>query len=186
VYQGIEFLFYGRTVRLSVCSCFIPLVGDSITVTIATTEMKNKILEWIKRYLLADIISTVLSLGTAWLIMEYGDDRVLAAFIGSAVASLSFYLLIAFSDVRKSIKQHKQEDKTYKIKSFLIDFRNLIIEFGPAEILDVIAVRPFFMYLIPILIGNFLLGTFIGKMISDAIFFAIAIIMYELRKKHLD
>ncbi|RLD78423.1 MAG: hypothetical protein DRJ10_10370 [Bacteroidetes bacterium] len=161
-------------------------MGDSITVTIATTEMKNKILEWIKRYLLADIISTVLSLGTAWLIMEYGDDRVLAAFIGSAVASLSFYLLIAFSDVRKSIKQHKQEDKTYKIKSFLIDFRNLIIEFGPAEILDVIAVRPFFMYLIPILIGNFLLGTFIGKMISDAIFFAIAIIMYELRKKHLD
>ena len=186
MYQGIESIFYGQTVRLSVCSCFIPLVGDSITVTIATTEMKNKILEWIKRYLLADIISTVLSLGTAWLIMEYGDDRVLAAFIGSAVASLSFYLLIAFSDVRKSIKQHKQEDKTYKIKSFLIDFRNLIIEFGPAEILDVIAVRPFFMYLIPILIGNFLLGTFIGKMISDAIFFAIAIIMYELRKKHLD
>jgi hypothetical protein len=148
--------------------------------------MKKKILEWIKRYLLSDIISTVLSLGTAWLIMEQSDDRVLAAFIGSAVASLSFYLLIAFSDVRKSLKMHKEANEAYKIKSFLIDFRNLIIEFGPAEILDVIAVRPFFMYLIPTLIGNFILGTFIGKMIADVIFFAIAIIMYELRKRHLD
>jgi len=148
--------------------------------------MKKKILEWIKRYLLSDIISTVLSLGTAWLIMEQSDDRVLAAFIGSAVASLSFYLLIAFSDVRKSLKMHKEANESYKIKSFLIDFRNLIIEFGPAEILDVIAVRPFFMYLIPTLIGNFILGTFIGKMIADVIFFAIAIIMYELRKRHLD
>ena len=147
--------------------------------------MKKKIIEWVKRYLVADIISTVLSLGIAWLIMEQSGDRVMAAFVGSGVASLSFYLLIAFSDVRKSIKAHKSENKTYKIKSFLIDFRNLIIEFGPAEILDVIAVRPFFMYLIPTLIGNFILGTFIGKMIADGIFFTIAIVMYELRKKHL-
>ena len=147
--------------------------------------MKKKIIEWLKRYLVADIISTVLSLGTAWLIMEQSGDRVLAAFIGSGVASLSFYLLIAFSDVRKSIKTHKNKNISYNMKSFLIDFRNLIIEFGPAEILDVIAVRPFFMYLIPTLVGNFILGTFIGKTIADGIFFAIAIIMYELRKKHL-
>ena len=147
--------------------------------------MKKKILEWLKRYLVADIISTILSLGTAWLIMEHSGDRVLAAFIGSGVASLSFYLLIAFSDVRKSIKTHKNKNISYNMKSFLIDFRNLIIEFGPAEILDVIAVRPFFMYLIPTLVGNFILGTFIGKTIADGIFFAIAIIMYELRKKHL-
>jgi len=148
--------------------------------------MKRKILEWLKRYLLSDIISTILSLGTAWLIMERSGDRVLAAFIGSGVASLSFYLLIAISDIRKSLKNHKKFNKLYKTKSFLIDFRNLIIEFGPAEILDVIAVRPFFMYLIPTLVGNFIVGTFIGKTIADAIFFAIAIIMYELRKKHLE
>jgi len=148
--------------------------------------MKRKIREWLKRYLLSDIISTILSLGTAWLIMERSGDRVLAAFIGSGVASLSFYLLIAISDIRKSLKNHKKLNKLYKTKSFLIDFRNLIIEFGPAEILDVIAVRPFFMYLIPTLVGNFIVGTFIGKTIADAIFFAIAIIMYELRKKHLE
>lgn len=148
--------------------------------------MKKKILEWIKRYLLADVLSTVLSLGTAWLIMEQSGDRVLAAFVGSAVASVVFYFTVAFSDVRKSIKQYKIDNERYKIKSFLIDFRNLIIEFGPAELLDVLAVRPFFMYLIPKLTGDFLLGTFIGKMIADVIFFIPVIIMFELRKKHLE
>lgn len=148
--------------------------------------MKKKILEWIKRYLLADVLSTALSLGTAWLIMEQSGDRVLAAFVGSAIASVVFYFTVAFSDVRKSIKQHKIDNEKYKTKSFLIDFRNLIIEFGPAELLDVLAVRPFFMYLIPKLTGDFLLGTFIGKMIADVIFFIPAIIMFELRKKHLE
>lgn len=148
-------------------------------------KLKQKVIVWIKRYLLADILSTILSLATAWLIMESTGDRVLAAFVGSAVASISFYGIVAFSDVRKSLKEHKAENERYRIKSFLLDFRNLIIEFGPAELLDVLAVRPFFMYLIPKLTGDFLLGTFIGKMIADVLFFIPAIVMYELRRKHL-
>ncbi|MCD4790411.1 MAG: hypothetical protein K8R37_10450 [Bacteroidales bacterium] len=147
--------------------------------------MKKKIKEWIKRYLLADILSTALSLFTAWLIMELTEDRVMAAFVGSAIASISFYGIVAYNDIRKSIKEHKNSKTKYEFKSFFADFRNLIVEFGPAEILDVLAVRPFFMYLIPKLTGEFLLGTFIGKMIADVIFFIPAIIMYEVRKKHL-
>lgn len=148
--------------------------------------MKEKVKEYLKRYLVADIVSTVLSLATAWFIMESTTDRVLAAFVGSAVASIAFYLYIAIKDVRKSLKRHKTANEKYKIKSFLIDFRNLIIEFGPAELLDVLAVRPFFMYLMPKLMGDFMLGTFVGKLIADVAFFVPAILMYELRKKHLD
>ncbi len=147
--------------------------------------MNKKIKEWIKRYLLADILSTIFSLFTAWLIMELTEDRVMAAFIGSAVASITFYGIVAFNDVRKSIKQHRNSGTKYEFKSFFIDFKNLIVEFGPAEILDVLAVRPFFMYLMPKLTGEFLLGTFIGKMIADVVFFIPAIIMFEVRKKHL-
>ena len=44
--------------------------------------MKNKIRDWLKRYLLADIICTIFSMFTAWAIMESSGDRVLAAFIG--------------------------------------------------------------------------------------------------------
>jgi ABC-type proline/glycine betaine transport system permease subunit len=60
-----------------------------------------------------------------------------------------------------------------------------MVEFGPAEVLDVLAVRPFFMYLIPTLMTNFIVGSFIGKTLADIVFFVPAILMYEVRKKHL-
>ncbi len=147
--------------------------------------MKSKIREWIERYLLADILSTGLSLATAWVIHRTTGDNVLAAFLGSAMASISFYGLIAYSDVRKSLKLHRKNALRYNFASYFKDLRNLIIEFGPSEILDVLAVRPFFMYLMPKLMGEFVLGTFVGKMIADFVFFIPAIIMYEVRKKHL-
>ncbi len=110
----------------------------------------------------------------------------MAAFVGSAVASVSFYGIIAFNDLRKGLDHHRRHDVTYDFISYFRDLRNLIIEFGPAEILDVIAVRPFFMYLFPKLIGEYVLGVFIGKMLADVLFFVPAIIMYEVRKKHLN
>jgi len=147
--------------------------------------VKNKIKEWIRRYLLAEILSTALSLATAWVIHRTTGDNVIAAFGGSAMASISFYGIIAYNDVRKSLKHHRKHDLRYDFVAYFKDLRNLIIEFGPSEILDVLAVRPFFMYLMPKIIGQFILGTFIGKMIADVVFFIPAIVMYEVRKKHL-
>jgi len=109
--------------------------------------VKNKIKEWLRRYLLADILSTALSLATAWVIHRTTGDNVLAAFVGSAMASISFYGIIAYNDVRKSLKHHRKHDLSYGFVAYFKDLRNLIIEFGPSEILDVLAVRPFFMYL---------------------------------------
>ena len=146
--------------------------------------MKNKIREWIRRYLLADILSTALSLGTAWWIHRVSGDNVLAAFLGSAMASVSFYGIIAYNDVRKSLRHHRKHALHYNFTSYFKDLRNLMIEFGPSEILDVLAVRPFFMYLMPKIMGDFVWGVFVGKMIADFVFFIPAIIMYEVRKKH--
>jgi hypothetical protein len=148
-------------------------------------EVKSKIKEWVRRYLPADIISTVLSLATAWIINRTTGENVLAAFVGSAMASISFYGIIAYNDVRKSLKHHGKHDLSYGFIAYFKDLRNLVIEFGPSEILDVLAVRPFFMYLMPKVIGEFVLGTLIGKMIADVVFFIPAIVMYEIRKKHL-
>ena len=147
--------------------------------------MKNKIKEWLRRYLLAEILSTVLSLATAWIIHRTTGDNVIAAFVGSAMASISFYGIVAYNDVRKNLKYHRKHDLSYDFVVYFKDLRNLIIEFGPSEILDVLAVRPFFMYLMPKIIGEFVLGTFIGKMVADVVFFVPAIVMYEVRKKHL-
>lgn len=138
------------------------------------------------RYLFAEIISTILSLAAAYFVKYVSDNDIAAAYAGSVVASVSFYGLILFKDVRISRKKYRSESKKYSYKTFLKDFRNLLVEFGPSEILDVALVRPFFMYIIPIIISNFMLGTFIGKIFADIVFYIPAIFMYEMRKKHLN
>jgi hypothetical protein len=148
-------------------------------------SFKSKAVEWLKRYGIAEIISTVLSLFTAWVIMATSGERVISALAGSIVASISFYGVIAYNDVRNSIREHRLADERYRFRSGLIDFRNLIIEFGPAELLDVFIARPFLMYIIPVLTGEFVLSTLAGKVLADIIFYLLAIVMYEIRKKHV-
>jgi len=149
-------------------------------------EAKSKFREWINRYLTAEIVSTVLSLAAAYAAKIIWDNDIAAAYAGSIVASVSFYGWILYKDVRTNLKKHKSENRDYNFKSFVKDFRNLMIEFGPSEILDVLFVRPFFMYIFPGLIDNFMVGTFVGKICADIVFYIPAIFMYEMRKKHLD
>jgi hypothetical protein len=61
--------------------------------------------------------------------------------------------------------------------------RDLAIGFGPAEVLDTVPVRPAMIYAGQIFTGRFLLGTLLGKVSVDAVFYALAIVGYELRKR---
>ena len=58
----------------------------------------------------------------------------------------------------------------------------LLVEFGPAEIADTFAVRPLAMYLGPLLIGHLAAGILAGKIAADIVFYALAIVGYELFK----
>ena len=60
--------------------------------------------------------------------------------------------------------------------------RNLMWEFGPAEVLDLLLIRPLAMYAGARLLGNFVTGVLAGKVAADAVFYTIAIISYETRK----
>ena len=63
--------------------------------------------------------------------------------------------------------------------------RDLLIEFGPAELVDSLLARPLFMYLMPSLLHNFTAGIVAGKLAADVIFYGIAISAYELRQHYL-
>jgi hypothetical protein len=61
----------------------------------------------------------------------------------------------------------------------LLALRSIAIEFGPAEVLDSVIVRPLAFYLGPTLFGDLVAGWVIGKLVSDAAFYACAITSYE-------
>lgn len=57
--------------------------------------------------------------------------------------------------------------------------RSVAIEFGPAEVIDSIAVRPLGFYLGPALFGNVAAGWIFGKLVSDVAFYTCAVFSYE-------
>jgi hypothetical protein len=54
------------------------------------------------------------------------------------------------------------------------------VEFGPAEALDTLALRPFAMYVGPLVVGNVMLGVLVGKLVADVTFYGFAIVGYEI------
>ena len=61
----------------------------------------------------------------------------------------------------------------------LLALRSVAVEFGPAELIDSIAVRPLAFYLGPQLFGNVIAGWIFAKLVSDVAFYACAILSYE-------
>jgi len=53
------------------------------------------------------------------------------------------------------------------------------LEFGPAELIDSVAVRPVAFYLGPLIFDNTIGGWIFGKLVSDLAFYLIAIVSYE-------
>ena len=59
----------------------------------------------------------------------------------------------------------------------------LLLEFGVAEALDSLLVRPCLMYYLPRLLGHFSWGIITAKFVADLTFYIPAIIFYEWSKK---
>jgi len=96
-----------------------------------------------------------------------------------------FYGATTIRNVSISIQTHRLMSKKYLLRSVLIDFRNLLVEFGSAEVLDLLVVRPFFMYLIPTLMTNFIVGSFYWENPGRHLVFYTCHPDDEVRKKYL-
>lgn len=147
--------------------------------------MKRKIIEWVRRYLPAEILSTITAVLVALLTNFYSNNLILTAIFSAWSETIVFYAFIISRDIFSSKKQHKAQKRVYAFFSLGKNIRNIIIEFGIAEALDTLFVRPFFMYFFARLSGLLVVGIVMGKLTSDVIFYIPTIIAYELSQKHL-
>lgn len=143
--------------------------------------MKIKIKSWIKRYLPAEILSMIATLIIGRLTDSIFHNRALTALAGTWSNNITYYGIIISSDL---IKQ-REKNKKISIVIIIRLVRNMILEFGPAEYLDSFLLRPFWMYICPLLLNNLSLGLIIGTLMADITFYLPTIISYELRKKIL-
>ncbi len=144
--------------------------------------MRKKVVEWVKRYLPAEIFGAIGSVAGAWVVFSLTGHRILSVYAAVIWENAGYYGFIALREILKN--QGKNKGDELGVINFIKSIRNLVLEFGPAEILDSLLIRPFSLYVFTILIKEYSLGIIIGKLVADIIFYIPTIISYELRKKY--
>ncbi len=145
-----------------------------------TRQARRKFLEWIRRYLPNEIAGTVAELGGAWVLYMGTGSLAAAAVAGTVFSSVGYYGAAYINAVRWALPDQRQRSSLgrFAMANWLA-VRSIAVEFGPAEALDSLAVRPASFFLFPALVGNLAAGLVIGKIVADVAFYALTICSYE-------
>ncbi|MDU0371814.1 hypothetical protein ACFPAF_15535 [Hymenobacter endophyticus] len=148
--------------------------------------MKAKVGEWLRRYLPAEGLSVVATLGGAGLAWHLAPGReVQAALAGTWAGNVAYFGWLLLQDVRQTRRQLHRCGQRYTRRTFGQNVRALVVEFGPAEVLDSLLIRPALMVWLPRLLGSRSGGIVAAKLLADVTFYVPAIVSYELSKKRL-
>jgi len=146
----------------------------------------RKLREWVGRYLPAEVLGTVAALAAAWAVHAATGSLISAAVAGTLGESLGYYGCMAVREALVHDSRHRHHGRMKRLwLTGASTVRDLLIEFGPAELVDSFLVRPFFMFLMPSLLDSFTAGILLGKVAADVVFYSLAIGAYELRRQYL-
>ena len=142
---------------------------------------KSNFKEWFDRYKYAELAATSAALASSQFSLIF--DGLTTAYLITFAEYFAFYGVIVFMAYKNLVTTNKSLDSKTSSKELLLLLRNLILEFGYPAVLDFFFIRPFCMYWMPILTGNYVTGIILGKITADSIFYGLAIVNYELIKK---
>lgn len=146
----------------------------------ATTTQWAKVKVWMWRYLPCEIAGTAAEFGAAALVYVNTGSLAMAAVAATIGASAGYYATAFVSALRWSYRGEVHRPGTERlVVATLLALRSVAIEFGPAELIDSIFVRPLAFYVGPTIFGDVLAGWIFGKLVSDVAFYACAIFSYE-------
>jgi hypothetical protein len=142
---------------------------------------KSNFKEWFDRYKYAELAATSAALAGSQFSRIF--DGLTTAYLITFAEYFAFYGVILFMAYKKLVETNRSLDKTTPFKEMLLLVQNLVLEFGYPAALDFFVIRPFCMYWMPILTGNYFMGIILGKITADSLFYSLAIVNYELIKK---
>ena len=146
----------------------------------ARSTPRQKLMEWVRRYLPCEIAGTVGELGGAAVAYWLTGSMAAAAITATVGASAGYYAAAYTSAVRWAYREYNGRPRPARlVVANLFAVRSVAIEFGPAELIDSIAIRPLAYYLGPVMFDNVVVGWIFGKLVSDIGFYVLAIVSYE-------
>jgi hypothetical protein len=141
----------------------------------------HRLREWSRRYLPAEVLGGCAAVTAGWTFQILSGSRIGAAIAGSVGESLG-YGCIAVRDLRRYRAHQRRPAGPWPTGTRAA--RDMLVEFGLAELVDSLVARPFFMYWMPILVHNSTVGLVAGKLAADVVFYSLAITSYELKKQY--
>jgi hypothetical protein len=147
--------------------------------------MKHKLKEWLKRYLVPEIISIVVTVLSALIAFKLTGNRIATALISTWAGNIGYFGPIIIFDVVRTSNMLARQGRKYTFSTFGKNIKALAVEFGFAEVIDTLLVRPALMYYMPIWLNDMTLGSVVAKIAADVTFYVPAIIGYELSKKKM-
>ena len=145
--------------------------------------MKQRLHEWLRRYLPAEILSVVATLLAATVVLRATRNGLRAALAATWAGNVAYFGPLLVQDVYQTRRARRQRGQTYTWRTFGQNLRALAVEFGPAEVLDSFLIRPALMYYLPRWLGHFGAGILVAKLLADVTFYIPTILSYEFSKK---
>jgi hypothetical protein len=132
--------------------------------------MGGRLQTWIKRYLPLELAATACALLGGYAAAAWSGNAAVIAYAATWTENIGFYALAIGREWRRQ-------------GAVAPAVRSVMLEFGPAELLDSFIVRPACMYLLPLLTGGLASGLILGKIAADIAFYGIAGLAYERQKR---
>lgn len=130
--------------------------------------MRSKVMEWIARYAPAEIAGIFGTYCGFWLVMALTASLPASGFGAAAGENTGFYGFLFLREWGRT------GDSRHTVRA-------LFMEFGFAELLDSLIVRPGATVLCVLMLGQGL-GVIVGKVAADVVFYVLAISVYERMK----
>jgi hypothetical protein len=143
--------------------------------------MRHAAGRWLWRYLPAELGATVAALVGAVVAADGTDSPALIALAAAWTETVAYYTVM----LGREIVTDRRLTATYGVRQLLRTGRNLGIEFGVAEVLDTLLVRPAVLLLALEVMPDLAVAVVMGKLVADALFYVTAITMYEFRRRSI-
>jgi len=138
--------------------------------------------DWLARYGVAELCGIALALVGSYAMRRLTHHAIAAAYGGAWGETIGYAGAIAWRDVGKEVRTAARAQKTLSLRNATRLIGQWIAEFGPAGVLDTLAIRPLAMGLGMRFFGP-LRGLVAGKLAADVVFYIPVIFMYERRRR---
>lgn len=140
--------------------------------TAARSRLLHAPLRWLRRYLPAELVGTPCALLCGYAVGQLTGSPAAAAVAAAWGENLGFYGMM----LGRELLQRGG------LRSLPTAARDLVVEFGPAEALDSLLMRPASIYAGLLLAPHPALGLLAGKLAADLSFYTPAILTHELQR----